>query len=114
MCQVFRAWLRRAYRPPGPSHGCASFLLIELTFVSMTWLIHNRRVGAYYHPDNRQGTYTPLDRAHRFEDRAEAERVCDRLNEKVIHGGEALRDDGWEVVPLCEGGRGRPGSASTP
>jgi hypothetical protein len=64
----------------------------------MAWLIHNARVDAYYAPDRLQGTYANLTAAHRFEDQAEAERVCADLNEVVVHGGALLMDDRWEVV----------------
>lgn len=65
----------------------------------MAWVLQNERSGGYWHPDALRGvTLNRPERAYRFEDRDEAEQVVDRLNGTLIHGGEAVFNDGWIVV----------------
>jgi hypothetical protein len=65
----------------------------------MAWILRNERSGGYWHPDALQGvTLNRAERAYRFPSRDEAEQVAARLNGTLIHGGEAVYDDGWTVV----------------
>jgi hypothetical protein len=62
-------------------------------------VLQNERGGGYWHPDALQGvTLNRAERAYRFEDLDEAERTATRLNGTLIHGGEAVFNDGWFVV----------------
>jgi hypothetical protein len=38
------------------------------------------------------------ERAYRFDDQDEGEREAARLNGTLIHGGEAVFNDGWVVI----------------
>jgi hypothetical protein len=52
-------------------------------------------------PDSLQGvTLSRPERAYTFEDRDEAEQTAARLNGTLIHGGEAVFNDGWAVVEV--------------
>jgi hypothetical protein len=65
----------------------------------MAWVLRNERSGGYWHPDTLQGvSLNRPEGAYWFEDRHEAEQVAARLNGTVIHGGEAVYNDGWTVV----------------
>jgi hypothetical protein len=67
----------------------------------MAWVLQNERNGGYWHPDSLQGaTLRRPGRAHRFSSREEAEQVRDRLNGTLIHGGEAVFNDGWTLVEV--------------
>jgi hypothetical protein len=67
----------------------------------MAWVLRNERNGGYWHPDSLQGvTLNRAERAYRFSNRDEAEQVATRLNGTVIHGGEAVFNDGWTVVEV--------------
>jgi hypothetical protein len=51
--------------------------------------------GGYGHPDALHGTtLNRAERAHRFDDWGEAEQTAARLNGTLIHGGEAVFNDG--------------------
>jgi hypothetical protein len=65
----------------------------------MAWVLPNERSGGYWHPSLRQGvSINRPDGAHRFENRDDAEQTAARLNGTLIHGGEAVFNDGWTVV----------------
>jgi hypothetical protein len=65
----------------------------------MVWVLQNERSGGYWHPDSLQGvTLRRSERAFRFSSRDEAEQVAVRLNGTLIHGGEAVFNDGWTVI----------------
>jgi hypothetical protein len=67
----------------------------------MAWVLQNERTGGYWHPDSLQGvTLRRSERAHNFSSRDEAEQARDRLNGTVIHGGEAVFNNGWTVVEV--------------
>ena len=65
----------------------------------MAWVLQNERSGGYWHPDNLQGvTLNQAERAYSFSAREEAEQMVARLNRTLIHGREAVYNDGWTVV----------------
>jgi hypothetical protein len=67
----------------------------------MAWVLRNERSGGYWHPDSLQGvTLNRAERAYSFSTRDEAEQARNQLNGTLIHGGEAVLNDGWTAVEV--------------
>jgi hypothetical protein len=67
----------------------------------MAWILRNELRDRYWSPAVPQGvTLIHPERAYRFSSRDDAEETAARLNGTVIHGGEAVRNDGWVVIEV--------------
>jgi hypothetical protein len=69
-----------------------------------SWVLRNECSGGYWHPEALQGTtLNHPELAYRFPSRDEAERVAAERNGTLIHGGEAVFDNGWIAVEVLDG-----------